>query len=164
MKLVVKNGFLINQDQKYKCSIGYNGLSKNKTEGDGCTPVGTFKLNKIMYRPDKINNFKSNLETEIIEKRDGWCDDINSELYNQKIIFPYELSAENLYRDDDLYDLICIIDYNLNPIIKGKGSAIFLHVARSDYSPTHGCVAIKKDELIEIAIKLNRDSSIQIDD
>lgn len=164
MKLVVKNGFLINQDQKYKCSIGYNGLSKNKTEGDGCTPVGTFKLNKIMYRPDKINNFKSNLETEIIEKRDGWCDDINSELYNQKIIFPYELSAENLYRDDDLYDLICIIDYNLNPIIKGKGSAIFLHVASSDYSPTHGCVAIKKDELIEIAIKLNRDSSIQIDD
>ena len=125
MKLVVKNGFLINQDQKYKCSIGYNGLSKNKTEGDGCTPVGTFKLNKIMYRPDKINNFKSNLETEIIEKRDGWCDDINSELYNQKIIFPYELSAENLYRDDDLYDLICIIDYNLNPIIKGKGTAIF---------------------------------------
>ena len=164
MKLVVKNGFLINQDQKYKCSIGYNGLSKNKTEGDGCTPVGTFKLNKIMYRPDKINNFKSNLETEIIEKRDGWCDDINSELYNQKIIFPYELSAENLYRHDDLYDLICIIDYNLNPIIKGKGSAIFLHVASSDYSPTHGCVAIKKDELIEIAIKLNRDSSIQIDD
>ena len=164
MKLVVKNGFLINQDQKYKCSIGYNGLSKNKTEGDGCTPVGTFKLNKIMYRPDKINNFKSNLETEIIEKRDGWCDDINSQLYNQKIIFPYELSAENLYRHDDLYDLICIIDYNLNPIIKGKGSAIFLHVASSDYSPTHGCVAIKKDELIEIAKKLNRDSSIQIDD
>ncbi len=164
MKLVVKNGFLINQDQKYKCSIGYNGLSKNKTEGDGCTPVGTFKLNKIMYRPDKINNFKSNLETEIIEKRDGWCDDINSELYNQKIIFPYELSAENLYRDDDLYDLICIIDYNLKPIIKGKGSAIFLHVASSDYSPTHGCVAIKKDELIEIAMKLNRGSSIQIDD
>ena len=164
MKLVVKNGFLINQDQKYKCSIGYNGLSKDKAEGDGCTPVGTFKLNKIMYRPDKINNFKSNLETEIIEKKDGWCDDINSELYNQKIIFPYELSAENLYRDDDLYDLICIIDYNLNPIIKGKGSAIFLHVASSDYSPTHGCVAIKKDGLIEIAKKLNRDSSIQIDD
>ena len=164
MKLVVKNGFLINQDQKYKCSIGYNGLSKDKAEGDGCTPVGTFKLNKIMYRPDKINNFKSNLETEIIEKKDGWCDDINSELYNQKIIFPFELSAENLYRDDDLYDLICIIDYNLNPIIKGKGSAIFLHVASSDYSPTHGCVAIKKDGLIEIAKKLNRDSSIQIDD
>ena len=164
MKLVVKNGFLINQDQKYKCSIGYNGLSKNKTEGDGCTPVGTFKLNKIMYRPDKINNFKSNLETEIIEKGDGWCDDINSELYNQKIIFPYEQSAENLYRDDDLYDLICVIDYNLNPIIKGKGSAIFLHIARSDYSPTHGCVAIKKDGLIEIAMKLDRGSSIQIND
>ena len=164
MKLVVKNGFLINQSQKYKCSIGYNGLSKNKIEGDGCTPIGTFKINKILYRPDKINNLKFNLESEIIEDMDGWCDDVNSDLYNQKINFPFELSAEHLYRSDDLYDLICIIDYNLNPIIKGRGSAIFLHVASSDYSPTHGCVAIKKEELIEVAINLNKSSSIQIED
>ena len=163
MKLVVKNGFLINQDQKYKCSIGYNGLSKNKTEGDGCTPVGTFKLNKIMYRPDKINNFKSNLETEIIEKGDGWCDDIESDLYNQKINFPFNHSAEHLYRNDDLYDIVCIIDYNLNPIIKGKGSAVFLHVATDDYSPTQGCVAIKKDELLSIAQNFDRNTKITID-
>jgi len=164
MNLVVKNGFLINQSQKYKCSIGYNGLSKNKIEGDGCTPIGKFKINKILYRPDKINNLKFNLDSEIIEDIDGWCDDVNSDLYNQKINFPFELSAEHLYRGDDLYDLICIIDYNLNPIIKGRGSAIFLHVASSDYSPTHGCVAIKKEELIEVAINLNKSSSIQIED
>ena len=163
MKLVVKNGFLINHDQKYKCSIGYNGLSKNKTEGDGCTPVGIFKIKKILYRQDKIKNCKFLLESEVIEERDGWCDDVNSDLYNQKINFPYKLSAEHLYRNDDLYDIICIIDYNLNPIIKGKGSAIFLHVAKDDYSPTHGCVAIKKDELIEVAMNLNKSSSIQID-
>ncbi len=163
MKLVVKNGFLIDQCQKYKCSIGYNGLSKNKTEGDGCTPIGTFKINKILYRPDKINNYQFNLNSEIIRETDGWCDDINSDLYNQKIHFPFKLSAERLYRNDNLYDIICILDYNLNPIVNGKGSAIFLHVASDDYSPTHGCVAVKKEELIEIAMNLKCNSSIQID-
>ena len=163
MKLVVKNGFLQNQDQKYKCSIGYNGLNKNKNEGDGCTPIGTFKINKILYRPDKINIHQFNIDSEVIEKSHGWCDDINSDLYNQKIEFPFEQSAEHLYRNDDLYDIVCIIDYNLNPIIRGKGSAIFLHVANEDYSPTQGCVAIKKDELLQIAMKLDESSTIIID-
>ena len=163
MKLVVKNGFLINQNQKFRCSIGYNGLSKNKSEGDGCTPIGIFKIIKILYRPDKIGNFKFKLKSEAIKENDGWCDDINSELYNQKISFPFLQSAEHLYRDDDLYDLICIIDYNLYPIIKGKGSAIFLHVAKKDYSPTHGCIAIKKEELLKICHKLQTNSIIMID-
>ena len=163
MKLVVKNGFLINHSQKYKCSIGFNGLSENKSEGDGCTPIGTFKINKILYRPDKINNYKFNLDSEIIERKNGWCDDIESDLYNQKINFPFNQSAEHLYRNDDLYDIVCVIDFNLNPIIRGKGSAIFLHVASDDYSPTHGCVAIKKDDLLKLAINLDIDSTITID-
>ena len=163
MKLVVKNGFLINQNQKYKCSIGYNGLTKNKLEGDGCTPIGTFSINKILYRPDKIDSYEFFLDSQIIDKRGGWCDDIESDLYNQKIDFPFNKSAEHLYRSDDLYDIICVIDYNLNPIIKGKGSAIFLHVASENYSPTHGCVAIKKDKLLRIALELKKDSTITID-
>ncbi len=162
MKLVVKNGFLICQGQKYKCSIGYNGLTMNKSEGDGCTPLGTYKINKILYRPDKINNHEFSLDSEIIEEWGGWCDDIESDLYNQKIKFPFNHSAEHLYRSDDLYDIICVIDYNLNPIIKGKGSAIFLHVASEDYSPTHGCVAIRKDNLLQIATELEKDSTITI--
>ena len=163
MKLVVKNGFLIDKDEKYKCSIGYNGLSNNKSEGDGCTPIGTFKINKILFRPDKINNHRFNLQSEIIEKKDGWCDDIHSDFYNQKITFPFECSAEHLYRNDDLYDIVCIIDYNLSPIIKGKGSAIFLHVASKNYLPTQGCVAIKKEELLKIALNLKKNSLIKID-
>ena len=163
MKLVVKNGFLQNQDQKYKCSIGYNGLNKNKNEGDGCTPIGTFKINKILYRPDKINNNKFKIESEIIDHNDGWCDDVDSDLYNQKIKFPFNHSAEHPYRSDDLYDIICVIDYNLNPIIKGKGSAIFLHVANEDYTPTQGCVAIKREELLQIALKLDKNSTITIE-
>ena len=110
----------------------------------------------------KINNHKFILDSEIIEERDGWCDDVNCNSYNQKIEFPFNESAEHLYRKDDLYDIVCVLDYNLNPIIKGKGSAIFLHVAKEDYSPTQGCVAIKKDELLQIAIRLNKDSTIQI--
>ena len=163
MKLVVKNGFLTNENLKFKCSIGYNGLSNNKREGDGCTPIGDFKITKILYRPDKINDSEFLLESEVIKKSDGWCDDINSDLYNQKIEFPFGPSAEHLYRNDDLYDLVCIIDYNLNPIIRGKGSAIFLHVASEDYSPTQGCIALKKEELIQIAIKLDKGSTITID-
>ena len=163
MKLVVKNGFLVNQSQKHRCSIGYNGLTKNKYEGDGCTPVGTFKINKILYRPDKISTYEFRIDSQIIEEGDGWCDDIESDLYNQKINFPFNHSAEHLYRNDDLYDIICIIDYNLNPIIKDKGSAIFLHVASDDYSPTHGCVAIKKNDLLQIALKLEKKSTITID-
>ena len=160
MKIVVKNGLLIGKSKKYKCSIGYNGLSDNKSEGDGCTPIGLFKISKILFRPDKINNYKFNLQSEIIEEKDGWCDDIHSDSYNQKITFPFEYSAEHLYRNDDLYDIICVIDYNLSPIIKGKGSAIFLHVASDDYSPTQGCVAIKKEELLEIVLNLEENSSI----
>ena len=163
MELVVKNGFLIHRGQKYKCSIGYNGLSDNKLEGDGCTPTGTFKINKILYRHDKIKDVNFLLDTEIIRKLDGWCDDINSNFYNQKIIFPFNSRAERLYRNDDLYDIVCVIDYNLSPIIKGKGSAIFLHVASDDYSPTHGCVAVKKDDLIKLALNLNINSTITID-
>ena len=163
MELVVKNGFLIHRSQKYKCSIGFNGLSDNKLEGDGCTPTGTFKINKILYRHDKIKDVNFLLDTEIIRKLDGWCDDINSNFYNQKIIFPFNSRAERLYRNDDLYDIVCVIDYNLSPIIKGKGSAIFLHVASDDYSPTQGCIAIKKNELLQIAMKLDKSSTISID-
>ena len=163
MKLVVKNGFLISKDKKYKCSIGYNGLSDNKSEGDGCTPVGTFKINKILFRPDKININRFNLQSEVIEEKDGWCDDIQSDFYNQKIRFPFDYSAEHLYRKDDLYDIVCIIDYNLSPVIKGKGSAIFLHVATDNYSPTQGCVAIKKEGLMKIALNLEKNSLIKID-
>ena len=163
MKLVVKNGFLIHEIQKYKCSVGYNGLTMNKSEGDGCTPVGTFKINKILYRPDKINNHQFNIDTDIIKDGNGWCDDVESELYNQKIDFPFNKRAEHLYRNDDLYDIVCVIDYNLNPIIKGKGSAIFLHVANEDYAPTQGCVAIKREELLQIALKLDKNSTITIE-
>ena len=164
MELVVKNGFLFNGNLKFKCSIGRNGLTSNKFEGDGCTPIGTFKINKILYREDKVNVNNFMIESKIIKPSDGWCDDIGSEQYNNKVNLPFEYSAEKLYRNDDLYDIICVIDYNLNPTIKNKGSAIFLHVANKSFLPTDGCVAIEKNSLLEIALKLNNDSSIRIED
>ena len=163
MELVVKNGFLSIGDLKLKCSIGRNGLTSNKSEGDGCTPIGTFKINKILYRDDKININNFMIESKIIKPSDGWCDDIRSDQYNSGVKLPFEYSAENLYRSDDLYDIICVIDYNLNPIVKNKGSAIFLHVAKGNFLPTEGCIAIEKNSLLEIAIKLNKNSSIKIE-
>tara|TARA_B100001121_G_scaffold186696_1_gene163005 strand:- start:849 stop:1343 length:495 start_codon:yes stop_codon:yes gene_type:complete len=162
MKLVVKNGFLIYKNQKFKCSIGKNGLSASKIEGDGCTPLGSFSIIKIFYRADKIGIKKFFLDTQIIKPFDGWCDDIRSDFYNSKIKFPFSYSAEKLYREDDLYDIVCVIDYNINPIIKNKGSAIFLHVASEDYQPTQGCVALSKSDLLKIVIDMRNNPKIEI--
>ena len=87
----------------------------------------------------------------IIEKNDGWCDDVKSKLYNQHIQFPFSASAEKLFRDDDLYDLLCVINHNTDPVIPGKGSAIFLHISKPDFKGTEGCIAIEKKNIIELA-------------
>jgi len=162
MKLVVNNGFLKSKNSNYRCSIGKNGINSHKIEGDGCTPQGTFNIIKILYRPDKIGERKFFLETETILPFDGWCDDIESNYYNSQIKFPFNYSAEKLYRNDDLYDIVCIIDYNLNPVIKNRGSAIFLHVAKKDFSPTEGCIAINKNDLLKISLEMKRGTTIEI--
>tara|TARA_B100001989_G_scaffold249779_1_gene225685 strand:+ start:411 stop:905 length:495 start_codon:yes stop_codon:yes gene_type:complete len=162
MNLLVKNNFLIVGKEKFPCAIGANGLTDKKKEGDLCTPVGEYQIKKIFYREDKLGEIKFILPSFKISKRDGWCDDTNSSFYNQHIYFPFEASAEHLYRDDDLYDIVCVLDYNLNPIISGKGSAIFLHVADKEYKSTHGCIAIQKGRMIDLARKLDKDSKITI--
>ena len=98
----------------------------------------------------------------IIDKNTGWCDDINSYEYNKAITFPFEHSAERFFRNDDIYDIICIIKYNSNPVIKGKGSAIFIHVARDDYSGTEGCIALRKEDLITVLSQVSLQTTINI--
>ena len=164
MEIVVKNGFLSFNKEKFRCAIGRNGLSSKKSEGDGCTPIGSFKILNLLYRIDKIGQIQTNIRKEEILENQGWCDDIESKFYNRKVRFPFTHSAEKLFRDDDLYDLVFVIDYNLNPIIKNKGRAIFLHVAKKDYSPTEGCVAIEKKQLINLAKIIHRDTYVRIID
>ncbi len=163
MQLLVKNNYLFTRGEQFQCAIGLNGLTENKREGDLSTPIGTFHFDKIFYRADRLGNMKFIIDSSIIKKNDGWCDDQKSGLYNQHIQFPFQKSAEHLYRDDRIYDIICVLNYNTSPIIPGRGSAIFLHIAKPGFLGTEGCIAIEKELLIEIATNLTTDSTIVIE-
>lgn len=150
----------------YRCSMGKNGFSKDKREGDGKTPIGEFALRRIFYRPDKIakNNLKHiSLPLQEIKSSYGWCDDPKDKRYNTLIDlnnFNVASSHEKLYRDDDVYNLIIEVGYNDDPIIHDKGSAIFIHVAMPGYVGTAGCVAFAQNDLLEILQQLNKNSKL----
>lgn len=152
-------------DKIFLCSIGRNGTSSDKKEGDGTTPIGQFPIREIFYRADRANlsQLKLNLACSAIEKDDGWCDDVNSDNYNKYIKLPSEESHEKLRREDNIYDIIVVIGYNDDPIIKKKGSAIFLHIARENYQPTAGCIALAKEDLLKVIPQLTPKTKINID-
>ena len=150
MHIKLKNKKLYFLDYKIKCAIGKSGISAYKREGDGCTPKGIFKFKCIFYRKDKISKIKTKLKKIVIKKNMGWCDDPKSKFYNKLIKFPFKFRAEKLFLSKNIYDLVLVINYNMNPIVKNKGSAIFLHVSTKKLSPTKGCVSIKKKDLIRI--------------
>ena len=162
MKLLVQKNFLYINGKRFSCAIGSNGITNSKVEGDGCTPYGKFKFKEIYYRADKLGTINFFNKSIKIQPDDGWCDDPESENYNQFVKLPVNESAEKLFRSDDLYDLIFVLDYNINPIVKNKGSAIFLHIAKNDFSATEGCIALKKNDLIGIAEKINDQTQILI--
>ena len=152
---------LICDDFKFKCSIGKNGLKKNKLEGDNCTPKGTFSLGPVYYRNDRVDKPITKLKTIRINKQMGWCDDPSSISYNKKIKLNKKIKAEKLYRKDKIYDIIIVINYNTRRIIKNKGSAIFIHVT-NNYKPTRGCITLSLSDL-EILLKIiKRNSKIKI--
>jgi len=147
---IYSSGKAIFKEKEYRCAIGKNGVTENKTEGDGKTPIGCFEIKKVLYRKDRIKKPQTKLLVEAIEENDGWCDDVNDKNYNRQIKLPYNAHCEKLWRDDEIYDIIVVLGFNDNPVILGKGSAIFLHIAGKDYSPTSGCIALSKKDLLEI--------------
>ena len=152
---------LICDDFQFKCSIGKNGLKKNKLEGDNSTPKGTFSLGLVYYRADRVAKPETKLKTVKISKQMGWCDDPNNINYNKEIKLDKKIKAEKLYRKDKIYDIVIVINYNTQRIIKNKGSAIFIHVT-NNYKPTKGCVALSLNDL-EILLKIiKRNSKIKI--
>jgi L,D-peptidoglycan transpeptidase YkuD (ErfK/YbiS/YcfS/YnhG family) len=157
MIIVKKTGYLIFKNLKFRCSVGKAGIKNKKKEGDNITPKGIFKLLKLYYRADKIKKIDTELKKIKIKKNMGWCDDPKSRHYNKVIKIPNNFSYEKLYRNDNIYDLIIVLSYNISPTIKNKGSAIFMHIAKDKYLPTQGCIALKKIHLIKILkeIKLN---------
>ena len=162
MNIIIKNRFLLYKGYKLKCSIGKSGLSHSKIEGDLTTPKGLFKLGLLYYRKDRIKLSKCVIKKKIIKKNMGWCDDSRSRKYNQEVSFPFKYGAEKLYRKEKIYDIFINIKYNHNPIIKGKGSAIFLHLANNKYKPTRGCIAIQKKDFAKIIPLIKKNTKIFI--
>ena len=162
MNIVIKKHFLLYKGYKLKCSIGKSGITSFKKEGDLATPKGEFKLGTLYFRKDRTKNPKCKLKTKTIKKNMGWCNDSRSQKYNQEINFPFKYRAEKLHRKDNIYDILINIKYNHSPILKGKGSAIFLHLAKRKYRPTSGCVAISKKDFIKILPLIKKNTKIII--
>ena len=161
--IIVKNsGYLKYKNLKFRCALGKAGIKKKKLEGDNITPRGIFKITKIYYRADRIKNIQTSLKKIKIKKNVGWCDDPNSNFYNKEITLPTKFSHEKLYRKDNLYDLIVVLDYNMQPIKKNKGSAIFIHIVNKFYKKTKGCIALKKEDLIKMLSQIKRTTKIKI--
>jgi L,D-peptidoglycan transpeptidase YkuD (ErfK/YbiS/YcfS/YnhG family) len=161
--IIVKNsGFLKCKNLKFRCALGKAGIKRKRKEGDNITPKGIFKIIKIYYRADKIKDIETPIKKIKIKKNMGWCDDPNSIYYNKQIELPSKFSHEKLYRNDNLYDLILVLNYNVNPIIKNKGSAIFIHIAKKNYKKTKGCIALKKKHLIELISKIKKNTKVKI--
>jgi len=161
--IIVKNpGLLKYKNLQFRCALGKLGIQKKRHEGDLITPKGKFRLTKIYYRSDRIKKINSPLKKIKIKKNMGWCDDTESRHYNKQIKINKNYSYEKLYRKDNVYDIIVVLNYNLNPIRRGKGSAIFLHVAKRNYNKTHGCVALKKNELLYLLSKIKKNTQIKL--
>ena len=128
------------------CVLGRGGIRAEKREGDGATPVGRFPLRRVLWRADRLTPPETALPLHPIAEHDGWCDAPDDPNYNRLVKLPYAAGHEKMWRDDALYDLVVVLGYNDDPVTPGRGSAIFLHVAKPDYAPTHGCVALAKED------------------
>lgn len=144
------------------CAIGPAGIAVKKSEGDGITPLGVFELREVFYRADRIQNLNTILPLWKIEPDDGWCDAPEDQSYNRLVKLPHTASAETLWREDHVYDIIVVIGFNDDPVYAGKGSAIFLHLAKPDFPPTAGCVALTQGDLREALEQLQPGDKIKI--
>ncbi len=144
-----------------RCAIGAGGVRRDKREGDHATPAGSWRLLSAFYRPEKALPKTPLLPTRPIRKNLGWCDDPASPLYNQLIVTPFRGSHESLWRDDRLYDVVIVLDYNIFPRRKQRGSAIFIHCAReklgarNEFAPTEGCIALRYEDLRRLLPRLS---------
>lgn len=131
----------------WRCALGRGGVRVEKQEGDGATPAGLLPLRRILYRADRVAPPACRAPVEPIAPTDGWCDDPAHPDYNRQIRLPHPARHEELWREDALYDIIGVLGWNDAPVVRGRGSAIFLHLARPDLAPTEGCIALPEREL-----------------
>ena len=163
MHILINKKYLTYNQYKVKCAVGKRGVNLKKKEGDFITPIGQYKIKYILYRKDRIKKIQSKLRKVVIKKNMGWCDDPKSKKYNKLINFPYDYSFEQLFKKENIYDIILILNYNMNPVKKNKGSAIFIHIAKKNYKKTQGCVAVKKSDLIKILKEIKINTKVMIE-
>jgi L,D-peptidoglycan transpeptidase YkuD (ErfK/YbiS/YcfS/YnhG family) len=145
-----------------RCAVGEAGIGEKHIEGDRITPVGRWPLRRIFYRADRLARPRADLPVSEIAMNDGWCDAPGDPNYNRLVKLPYPASAEELWRRDALYDIVVVVGYNDAPVVQGKGSAIFLHVASPNYGPTAGCVALTREDLLDALVHLGPNPFVEI--
>ena len=143
--------------------MGKRGIGYKRKEGDLITPQGEYKIKYILYRKDRVKKIQTKIKKIIINKKMGWCDDPQSKQYNKLIKLPFNYSHEKLYKKENIYDIILVLNYNMSPIVKNKGSAIFIHLTRRNYKKTKGCIALKKIDLIKIIKDLKINTKVKIE-
>ena len=162
MQIIIKNKDTLLYDEfKFKCTIGKNGITSKKIEGDKKTPKGTFALGPVYFRKDRLSKPHTKIKTLEIKKNLGWCDDINSKHYNKLIKTSLKVRFEKLFRKDENYNLMIPIQYNTSKPFRNKGSAIFFHLTKN-YKKTQGCIAIKKKDMLILLKLINKKTKIKI--
>jgi L,D-peptidoglycan transpeptidase YkuD (ErfK/YbiS/YcfS/YnhG family) len=146
----------------FPCALGRSGCRVLKREGDGATPIGIWRVRAVRFRPDRLRRPTTGFPATPIRERDGWCDAASDRNYNRPVHLPYAASAEHMWRSDHLYDVLAVLAYNEHPRSRGRGSAIFMHVARPGLEPTEGCVALSLQHLLRVLASVGRHAAIAI--
>jgi L,D-peptidoglycan transpeptidase YkuD (ErfK/YbiS/YcfS/YnhG family) len=162
--IVTSDGFIKYGGLRFRCALGNGGVKPeaDKREGDGATPLGRYALRQVWYRPDRVTAPQTRLPVQALTPQDGWCDDPADPAYNRHVLLPHTASHEKLWREDHVYDVIVVLGHNDDPPVPGMGSAIFLHLARPDYSGTEGCVALALPDLLALLAVLPPQSAMLI--
>jgi len=151
-----QQGWLVAGPLRFRVSLGRAGITRQKREGDGATPAGCWRLLQAFTRKDGHQFGTNGLKTTPIRRGDGWCDDVASPRYNQPVPLPCKASHEEMWRKDHLYDVVLDSDWNRRPAVKGRGSAIFIHLRRHDGGPTAGCIALAPRDMRILWPRLGR--------
>ena len=148
---------------KLPCAIGRSGMidATKKREGDGASPIGIWPLKRVYFRPDRLSAPATKLPVTPLAEDMGWCDAPNDPNYNTRVTRPYPASHEVLWREDHVYDIIVELAHNDDPPVPGLGSAIFMHIAKPDYSPTQGCAALNLDDLLKVLALSDTDTCLE---
>lgn len=146
----------------FPCALGRGGITRRKREGDGATPAGRFEVLDVYFRADRGRRPITALPVAALDRDDGWCDEPDHPRYNRPVTLPFPASHEKMWRQDRLYDIVVVLDCNLTPPVRGRGSAIFFHIAREDWRPTLGCVAVSPQHMRQILAQLRPGAVMEI--